>query len=133
MGCAGGRRRPHARRRAHGRRRDGRHARDRRPRRARPADPPVDDASTRGSSSTEIAFTPATVSLGAGEPVNLTVTNDGEVFHDFDLEIADVHLGLDPGEQTTAAVTIDRPGTYQASCTVPGHVAAGMVLTLEVT
>ena len=94
---------------------------------------PIDGAPTLEVSATEMAFTPAAVSLEAGEPVNITVTNDGDVFHDFDLEVADVHLDLDPGEQTTAAVTIDQPGAYEAICTVPGHAAAGMVLTLEVT
>jgi plastocyanin len=94
---------------------------------------PVEGAPTREISATEMAFTPATVTLETGEPVNIAVTNEGDVFHDFDLEVAEVHLGLDPGEQATAAVTIDQPGAYEAICTVPGHAAAGMVLTLEVT
>jgi uncharacterized cupredoxin-like copper-binding protein len=94
---------------------------------------PVDGAATLQVSAIEMAFTPAVVSLKAGQPVNVTVTNDGKVFHDFDLSVADVHLDLDPGEQATAAVTIDQPGVYEAICTVPGHAAAGMVLTVEVT
>ncbi len=80
-----------------------------------------------------MAFTPAALSFEAGEPINVTVTNDGDVFHDFDLDVAEVHLGVDAGEQATAAVTIDEAGVYEAICTVPGHTAAGMVLTLDVT
>lgn len=94
---------------------------------------PVDGARVVEISATEMAFTPAALSFEAGEPVNVTVTNDGDVFHDFDLDVADVHLDLDPGEQATAAVTIDEAGVYEAVCTVPGHAAAGMVLTLDVT
>ena len=43
-----------------------------------------------------------------------------------------VHLNLDPGDQASAALILDRPGSYQAICTVPGHAAAGMVLTIAV-
>lgn len=94
---------------------------------------PVDGAREVEVSATEMAFTPASLRLDAGEPVNVTVTNDGDVFHDFDLDVAGVHLGLGPGEQATAAVAIDEAGVYEAVCTVPGHAAAGMVLTLDVT
>jgi plastocyanin len=93
---------------------------------------PVDGARAIEVSATEMAFTPASLSLEAGEPVNVTVTNDGDVFHDFDLDVADVHLGVDPGERATAAVTIDQAGVYEAICTVPGHAAAGMVFTIDV-
>lgn len=94
---------------------------------------PVDGARAIEVSAIEMAFIPAALSFEAGEPVNVTVTNDGDVFHDFDLHVADVHLGVDPDEQATAAVTIDQAGVYEAVCTVPGHAAAGMVLTIDVT
>ena len=94
---------------------------------------PVDGAREVEISATEMAFTPAALSFEAGEPINVTVTNDGDVFHDFDLDVAEVHLGVDAGEQATAAVTIDEAGVYEAICTVPGHAAAGMVLTVDVT
>ena len=84
-------------------------------------------------SATEMAFTPDTLTVDAGEPVNLTVTNDGAMFHDFDLEAAEVHLNIDAGEQARTALVIDEPGLYEATCTVPGHASAGMVLTIEVT
>ena len=102
-----------------------------------PDDPPQDQAPTPVEGApqlevraTEMAFSPDELTLEAGEPV--TVTNDGDIFHDFHLDIAEVHLNIDPGEQATAAITIDDPGTYEAICTVPGHANAGMVLTIDV-
>ena len=96
------------------------------------APPAVDGAPDAQISATEMAFTPDELTLQAGEPLNVTVTNDGDVFHDFDLPTADVHLDLEPGEQATAAITIDEPGAYQATCTVPGHAGAGMTLSIDV-
>ena len=96
------------------------------------APPAVDGAREAQISATEMAFTPDELTLQAGEPLNVTVANDGDVFHDFDLPAADVHLNLDPGEQATAAITIDQPGAYQATCTVPGHANAGMTLSIDV-
>ena len=96
------------------------------------APPPVDGALEAHVSATEMAFTPDELTLQAGEPLNVTVTNDGDVFHDFDLPAAGIHLNLDPGEQATAAITIDEPGAYQATCTVTGHANAGMTLSVDV-
>ena len=94
---------------------------------------PVEGAAEVRISATEMAFAPAELDLAAGEPVNITVVNDGDVFHDFDVPAAGIHLDLDPGEQTTAAITLDEPGTYEATCTVPGHANAGMTLTIHVS
>ena len=96
------------------------------------APPPVDGAPEAQISATEMAFAPDELTLQAGEPLNVTVANDGDVFHDFDLPAGDVHLDLDPGERATAAITIDEPGAYQATCTVPGHANAGMTLSIDV-
>lgn len=96
------------------------------------APPPVETAPAVEVRASEMAFTPAELTLTTGEPVNITVVNDGRLFHDFTLEAAGVRLNLDPGEQATAAVLLSAPGTFEAICTVPGHAAAGMVLTIEV-
>ena len=100
---------------------------------AEQAHDPIAGAPEVEVSATEMAFTPDTLTVEAGEPVNLTVTNDGAMFHDFDLEAAEVHLNFDAGEQARTALVIDEPGLYEAVCTVPGHASAGMVLTIEVT
>jgi uncharacterized cupredoxin-like copper-binding protein len=93
---------------------------------------PAENAEEIDVQATEMAFTPAELDLAAGETVNVTVTNDGQLFHDFVLDAAGVHLNLDPGEQASAALTLQEPGTYQAICTVPGHADAGMALTVDV-
>jgi plastocyanin len=93
---------------------------------------PVENADEIRVQATEMAFTPAELDLAAGEHVNVTVANDGQLFHDFVLDEAGVHLNLDPGEQASAALTLDEPGTYQAICTVTGHADAGMILTVDV-
>ena len=93
---------------------------------------PVEDATGVRIIASEMAFAPAELDLVTGEAVNITVTNDGQLFHDFVLDAAGVDLNLDPGEQASAALTLDDPGTYEAICTVPGHAAAGMVLTITV-
>jgi plastocyanin len=93
---------------------------------------PVDQADEVRISATEMAFTPARLDLTAGQAINITVSNDGQLFHDFVLGDAGVRLNLDPGQQATAALALHEPGTYEAICTVPGHATAGMVLTIEV-
>ena len=93
---------------------------------------PVDGAPQVDVTAIDIDFEPATLQLDAGEPVNVTVTNDGDALHDFTLEAAGVHVNVEPGASETTGVTVDEPGTYQAICTVPGHEEAGMVIDVEV-
>jgi plastocyanin len=93
---------------------------------------PVDGAPEAGISAIDLAFEPGDLELTAGEPVNVTVVNDGAIFHDWTLEEAGVHLNVDPGEEAASAVVIDEPGTYEARCTVAGHAEAGMVMDVVV-
>lgn len=76
----------------------------------------------------DVYFEPDTIRIEAGEPVNITVTDVGDAFHDFTLPELDVRVDLPAG----ATVTIDAPGEYTYECTVPGHAAAGMTDTLIV-
>lgn len=93
---------------------------------------PVEGAPEVSVTALDIDFEPATLELTAGEPVNVTVVNDGGILHDFTLEEAGVHVNVEPGQSATTAVTVDEPGSYQAICTVPGHEDAGMVIDVEV-
>jgi uncharacterized cupredoxin-like copper-binding protein len=93
---------------------------------------PVEGAEEVTVVATEMAFEPGALELVAGEPVNLTLVNGGEVEHDWDLDEAGAHLHAGPGEEVTQAVVVDEPGTYEAICTVPGHADAGMRMTVEV-
>jgi uncharacterized cupredoxin-like copper-binding protein len=94
---------------------------------------PVAGAGEVTLTAVDVDFQPARLELTAGEPVNVTLVNEGEAEHDFTLEEAGVHAVLQPGARKTTSITIDEPGSYQADCTVPGHAEAGMNITVEVT
>ena len=81
----------------------------------------------------DIAFEPDRIDIVAGQPVALTVTNDGQLEHDFDLPAAGVHVHGPPGARETTMLQIDEPGTYEALCLFPGHAEAGMRLEVIVT
>jgi nitrite reductase (NO-forming) len=80
----------------------------------------------------DLWFEPTNITLDAGEPTNLTLTNSGRVFHDLTIPDLDVTLGADPGDTVTTGISIDEPGTYEFLCTVPGHADAGMRGTVAV-
>jgi plastocyanin len=77
-------------------------------------------------------FDPAAIEVRAGEPVNLTVTNEGALFHDLTIDELDLVIGVDAGETATAGLRIDEPGEYEYYCSVRGHASAGMRGTLTV-
>lgn len=92
------------------------------------------NAQTRQVEGTEFAFEPADLTVEVGRPVAVTLTNAGEVQHEWVLlgddgsEIAHAHA--QPGAEATAVFTLDQPGTYEVRCTVPGHAEQGMVGTV---
>ena len=70
---------------------------------------------------------------GAGRTAVLTFRNDDSTFHDWEVDgVANVDAGARPGQTQRIRFTIDRPGTYQIRCTVPGHADAGMTGNLIV-
>jgi plastocyanin len=74
-------------------------------------------------------FSPAAISVQAGQPVELTLENVGGMIHDFTLSdgVAEpVMLVAAGGQQATAKFTIQRPGSYTFTCAQPGHGLAGM-------
>jgi len=93
---------------------------------------PVEGASEITVNAVDIDFRPASFEVVAGEPVNVTVANDGETLHDFTLEAADVHVNVEPGETKTTSFTINEPGRYKAECTVADHAEAGMTIGVVV-
>ena len=81
----------------------------------------------------DLAFAPSDVQITAGRTTVLTFRNEGSVFHDWAVDgLANVDAGARPGQTQQIRFTVDRPGTYQIRCSVPGHEAAGMVGTLVV-
>jgi len=104
---------------------------------------------------TEFKYVPASITVPQGEPVTLTLKNDGNVEHDFVVQkigVADVqehdhgnmsghdmespeydlHISAMPGGSGVITFTSTETGTYQFLCTVKGHKEAGMVGTLVV-
>jgi len=70
--------------------------------------------------------------VAAGEPTIVTVVNRGAAPHDFTVPDLDISIFAAPGETVTAVVPGQAAGTYDALCTVRGHVSLGMVGTLVV-
>jgi plastocyanin/uncharacterized membrane protein len=92
----------------------------------------VDNADEITVEATEMAFDPASIEVTAGEPVNLTVTNTGQAFHDLTIDELDLQIDVDSGQIATAGLEIGEPGEYVYYCSVPGHASAGMQGTLTV-
>jgi hypothetical protein len=68
-----------------------------------------------------------------GEPVNITLVNDGAVFHDVAIDELGSTLSAEPGKRATGSLMIDEQGTYRSLSTVRDHAAAGMRGTLQVS
>src|SRR4051812_18375780 len=81
----------------------------------------------------EWALTLGQQQVPAGAKVTVTLTNTGAIQHDFTLPAANFKLVADPGKSATGSFTLDKPGTYNYLCSIPGHEMAGMKGTLTVT
>jgi len=107
----------------------------------------------------DFSFRPAVIEVAVGQPVRLTLNNQGLLEHDWSVEhIAvtnvrehsaqsaghgdqmhsmaaepDLHVAAMPGESGVVTFTVTEPGSYQVICTVAGHEEAGMVATLVVS
>jgi Cu+-exporting ATPase len=81
----------------------------------------------------DLSFAPRDVTIRAGRTAVLAFRNDDSTFHDWAIDgVANVDAGARPAQTQRIRFTIDRPGRYRISCTVPGHAEAGMVGTLVV-
>lgn len=97
----------------------------------------------------EFAFEPASITVTAGQPVEITLVNEGAIEHDFAIEVIpakdvstegsmsghdssdqhaefDLHTATGSGETSVLRFTPTQPGTYKIICSVPGHLDAGM-------
>jgi plastocyanin len=80
-------------------------------------------------------FDPATLTAKAGQPIQVTLDNRGQLVHDFDISdgpAQPVKISAQPSQTASATFTIDKPGTYTYFCGQPGHQEAGMKGTLTV-
>ncbi len=81
---------------------------------------------------TEFAFSPGEVVVAAGEPVNLTLRNDGRSQHDIAGRGIDLHVHAAAGTTSGTGFVPSEPGRYELYCSIPGHARQGMEMTLVV-
>jgi uncharacterized cupredoxin-like copper-binding protein len=105
---------------------------------------------------TDFAYSPSSITVPVGQPVTITLDNEGTVEHDFvvdkisveDVEASengpamhhqmgempdyDLHFYANAGDSAVLKFTAMEPGTYEIYCTIKGHKEAGMIGTLIV-
>lgn len=99
---------------------------------------------------TEWGFSPDSVSLVAGQPVKITLINNGQIDHDVTIpnlpfELLDedaehghagpadaIHIHTEPGDTATVTFVPLSGGAFEFTCSIAGHVEAGMVGTFTV-
>ncbi|NNF64971.1 MAG: hypothetical protein HKN07_12050 [Acidimicrobiia bacterium] len=92
-----------------------------------PAPALFDDAEEYQIVAGDLFFEPSRLTVRAATPVNITIVNEGRVFHDLTISELDFHLNADPGQSASGGLEGLAPGEYRFECTVPGHAQAGMV------
>jgi uncharacterized cupredoxin-like copper-binding protein len=124
-----------------------------------PAAPAVLEPIDLVLTATDFAYDTDRVEVMAGQPVRLTLRNDGVLEHDFSImtmpytgevmvsemaeemeghdmgnmvEEPEIHVVAPVGGRNTVEFTPSAPGEYEYYCTVPGHKEAGMVGILTV-
>ena len=97
--------------------------------------------STGGTQAVEIKaadtfkFDPPSITVKAGAPVRLTLSNSGALEHDWvvdSLEGKKVEADAKPKSSASVEFTPTAARTYEYYCSVPGHRDAGMKGTLVV-
>jgi uncharacterized cupredoxin-like copper-binding protein len=80
-------------------------------------------------------FDPPSLTARAGQPIQVTLDNGGQIVHDFamtDGVAQPVSIIAQPGQTAVVTFTIAAPGTYTYVCKQPGHEQAGMKGTLTI-
>ncbi len=80
----------------------------------------------------DLWFKPERIEVSNGAALNITVRNDGAVFHDFTIDELDLMIDVEAGDTVTAGLSDVEPGNYDFYCSVPGHAQAGMTGTLAI-
>jgi len=80
----------------------------------------------------DIAFEPTTLTIAADTDVQVQLTNNGVLPHNFAVPSEGIQ-SEDFSSGASGTITVNLPaGTYEFICSVPGHADAGMVGTLTV-
>ena len=74
----------------------------------------------------EFSYSPATVTVKAGQPVTIVLKNTGSIEHDITISDPKFKLTVAGNNTGEKAFTADKPGTYEMYCSVAGHKDAGM-------
>ena len=81
----------------------------------------------------DIYFDVHTIKATAG-PLTITLHEDGSQPHTFTMDKPQhFEIKVSPGSSTASGSINLRPGSYQFYCSTPGHKAAGMKGTIEVS
>ena len=83
----------------------------------------------------DFRMNPSAITVKAGQPVEVTFQNRGEILHDFTAQqgLATPASILEQGGQSgTATITYNKPGPYKFFCSQPGHDQLGMHGTITV-
>jgi uncharacterized cupredoxin-like copper-binding protein len=83
----------------------------------------------------DFRLNPSTITVQAGQPLEVTFQNGGEILHDFTAEqglAKPVVITEEGGKSGTATLTYARPGIYKFFCSQPGHDQLGMHGTITV-
>jgi plastocyanin len=98
---------------------------------------------------TDFSFTPNTFTIPAGQEITINATNNGAVVHNFvimklgtsageafdDADVPNVYweVEIQPGGSVTDTFTAPAEvGEYQVVCRTAGHIASGMIASLNV-
>ena len=76
-----------------------------------------------------MSFEPAAITVRAGQPIGLTLRNDGQMPHDFTLNdgvAQPVKITATGGQTASSTFALNQPGTYTFECSMPGHALVGM-------
>ena len=78
------------------------------------------------------AFVETSLDMNDAEVLGLFIVNKDPFPHSFDIDSLKIHVQLLPNSTAAVAIKATGPGNIPFYCSVPGHVAAGMVGTLRV-
>ncbi len=109
---------------------------------------PLSPDNTPSIEMTDFKFTPSSFSVYSGREINLKLSNNGEVEHEFillkketkailpfdrDKQADDILFvfKLGAGQKSQNKFMLPDPGNYQIICAIQGHMEAGMVASLQ--
>lgn len=81
----------------------------------------------------EFSYDPPKLGLKAGEGSTIVLRNTGSIEHDITVDGTKFKLTVPGNNAREKVLKVDKPGTYQFYCSLPGHKSAGMRGELTVT